>query len=144
MADAEPEIHRHLSDALLALGRCLVDVGPTRQTELADVARLLTLAQQRLSHRPHWVVPFIPSVSDESDDERIERKAGEASERTGVMLDRLCLSDLERQFAQDVGERIVDLVTDEYQAAGRRGPRLDGAVITAAAAVALLIVHDPG
>ena len=140
MGSPEDQVHRHLSDALRSLADCLVTADPVRGLELVEVARVLTVAQQRLAGRPS-----VPSGDErESGDEAIERRAAEAAARAEQMLGWLCLDPGERRFAQATGEHVVDVVTEAYRVATAAGDRLDGATITAAVAFALMVVHDPG
>jgi hypothetical protein len=133
------EVDQHVKAALLALGRRFAEVSPAGQAEVASIARQLAAIQGQLA-RPSAPAPAL-TVVVESDDERIDRQDEESADRIDVMLSGLCLSTADRQFSQDLGERIVELVSEVYaEGAGQGGH--DAACIAAAVTVALMTVCD--
>jgi uncharacterized membrane protein YcjF (UPF0283 family) len=136
--------HRHVSAALGALAECFPTLGTARRGKLAVIAQQLVSAQQELAAQVEGVERSVDKadLDGESEDERIERKAEEAAQRVDEMLAKLLMTAEERDFSRAVGEQLVDVVTECYLQATRDDRRLDGACITAAVAVALVIVHD--
>ena len=131
-----------VSAALASLAQCFRKVSPVRQAELAGIARQLTAMRERVAHAAD-LVPAHEPATHETDDDRLAREDAASARRIDVMLARLCLSELERQFAENVGERIVELVSDAYVQATAGTDRYDPACITAAVTVALMVVYDP-
>ena len=143
-ADATAAIDRHLADALRLLADCFPNEPAARQDDLVEVGRQLVLARDRLARHSSAPAAVPAALTDpESPDERIERKAAEAADRTDVLLANLDLSPAERRWARDVGGQVVDHVTDAYRQSVHRADGYCGTCVTAAVAVALAIVYDP-
>ena len=129
-----------LSSATATVAEMMAHGGGDAVADLAGLARLLERAERHLTW-PSSTAGIAPAAA-EGDDERSARVAAESAARVRVFLASLRLTERETQFALSAGERLVDELTVAYQAAGRNGP-LSPSVITAAAAIALMIVHDP-
>ncbi len=138
------EVDRHVTAALSALRRYFTEVSTAGQAEVISIAQQLLAIQAQLA-RPLTPESALKAMcaAEESDDERIDRQDEESAERIDVMLSGLCLSRLDRRFSQELGERIVELVSDVYVEASGRHERRDPACIAAAVTVALMTVCDP-
>ena len=80
-------------------------------------------------------------IPGESTDEHFERVTKERSQQIGHMLDKLDVSQNERQFIVSTAERVVDMICDDYLKA-RKDKNLGNECISAAATVAMMIVYD--
>jgi hypothetical protein len=135
------EVSHLLTRAAVIISDGFGDATEDGQARLVAVSQAVAVAQHRAQIQaapPRAAV----SADPESEDERIERKATEASDRVTALLQSLQLRDDERAFARGLAEDIVDLVTDAYVRAAEQHKRYDSSCITAAVAAALIIVHD--
>ena len=138
------EVDQHVTAALSALRRCFTAVSTAGQPEVISIARQLAAIRGQLARPPSPKPALrVGGAGAESDEERIDRQDRESADRIDVMLSGLCLSTVERRFSQELGERIVELVSDVYVEASGRDERYDPACIAAAVTVALMTVCDP-
>ena len=59
------------------------------------------------------------------------------------LLGRMPLNEIERQFAIDLGEQVVDLVIDAHWMVKQGGDKCDDACVAAAVAYALALLNEP-
>ena len=128
---------------LAEVDACYTSASPAVRRELALIARQLAGIQKRLSRPKRSAASSGASKVGESDDERLEREDAASARRIDAMLSGLNLTALERQFAENVGERLVEMVADAYVQVTSGTDRYDPACITAAVIVALMVVYDP-
>jgi hypothetical protein len=86
-------------------------------------------------------MPSLKRIPGESDDERFERTTNQRRQQIDAMLDKLAVSQDERQFIIATAQRMVDLLCDDYSAA-RTFRNLTPECISAAATAAMIIVYD--
>ena len=73
------------------------------------------------------VMPLFKTIPGESDDERFERTTDQRRQQINAMLDKLDISQDERQFIIAAAERMVDLICADYSTARTAqapGPRM--------------------
>ena len=138
------EIDQNLTAALLALGKKFNNIDMSGRAEVITIVRQLTAIQGQLARPvPSKAVRDTGGRAAERDEDRIARQDEASADRIDVMLSGLCLSTVDRRFSQELGEQIVELVSDTYAQAMARHEGYDPACITAAVTVALMTVCDP-